>query len=297
MNQQATTIAAQGAPRIGAAPARHGATCILPLIAIGLAVSWLAAIQGRYRPGDDFGYYLGVTGGLMMLALLLYPLRKHLRFLQHAGAIRHWFRLHMAFGVLGPLLIVIHSAYGIGSLNAGVAMACMLLVAGSGVVGRFIYTRIHHGLYGHKATVQERLAELGIHADEVKSKFHFAPAVEQRLRAFNDMAQRPRPGLAAATWQVMTIGWRARRARGFCRRELRKILSHHARQRGWERGKLRQRLEAADHMVRTYIEAVRNAAQFGIYERLFSLWHILHVPFVFMLAISGVVHVIAVHMY
>jgi len=30
---------------------------------------------------------------------------------------------------------------------------------------------------------------------------------------------------------------------------------------------------------------------------LFSLWHILHVPFVFMLVISGVVHVIAVHMY
>jgi hypothetical protein len=30
---------------------------------------------------------------------------------------------------------------------------------------------------------------------------------------------------------------------------------------------------------------------------MFSLWHVLHVPFVFMLVISGVVHVIAVHMY
>jgi hypothetical protein len=30
---------------------------------------------------------------------------------------------------------------------------------------------------------------------------------------------------------------------------------------------------------------------------LFSLWHVLHVPFVFMLVISGIVHVISVHMY
>ena len=40
-----------------------------------------------------------------------------------------------------------------------------------------------------------------------------------------------------------------------------------------------------------------NAINQLIYERMFSLWHILHVPFVFMLVISGVVHVIAVHMY
>ena len=60
---------------------------------------------------------------------------------------------------------------------------------------------------------------------------------------------------------------------------------------------LPRRLAAAGAMISTYLEAARHAAQFSAYERLFSLWHILHVPFVFMLVISGVVHVIAVHMY
>jgi hypothetical protein len=80
-------------------------------------------------------------------------------------------------------------------------------------------------------------------------------------------------------------------------RDLKKILGSHATQRGWERHKLRRRLATASEMISTYLTAARHAAQFSVYERLFSLWHILHVPFVFMLVISGVVHVIAVHMY
>ena len=79
--------------------------------------------------------------------------------------------------------------------------------------------------------------------------------------------------------------------------ELRKVLGRYAAERDWERAKLRRRLSTASEMIRTYLKAARNAAQFGAYERLFSLWHILHVPFVFMLVVSGVVHVIAVHMY
>ena len=49
--------------------------------------------------------------------------------------------------------------------------------------------------------------------------------------------------------------------------------------------------------IRMYLDAVIDVARFNAYERLFSLWHILHVPFVFMLIISGIAHVIAVHMY
>lgn len=285
------------APVSAAIPARNGYRWLTPLLVATLALAWIAQHYGYYRPGDDFGYYLGVAGGVMMLTLLLYPLRKHLRFMQPLGAIRHWFRLHMLFGVLGPLLIVIHSAFGIGSLNAGVALACMLLVAGSGVIGRFIYTRIHHGLYGRKATFEEMQAEFGIHTDEVKSRFHFAPAVETHLRLFGEQAVAAPSGPLSATWQFLSLAPRARRVRRHCRRELGLVLRKHAAQRQWSREKYRQRLAAADGMIREYLDSVRHAAQFHAYERLFSLWHILHVPFVFMLVISGVVHVIAVHMY
>ena len=45
------------------------------------------------------------------------------------------------------------------------------------------------------------------------------------------------------------------------------------------------------------IRASRQVAEFGIYERLFSLWHVLHLPLFFMLLVTGIVHVVAVHVY
>lgn len=278
-------------------PARGKFWLIGPVVLLTLIVAWVAQHERLYTPGSRLGYYLGVVGGIMMLTLLLYPLRKHVRFLQVAGPIRHWFKIHMVFGILGPLLIVVHSAFGIGSLNAAVAMGCMLLVAGSGVIGRFIYTRIHHGLYGRKASVQEMQTDLGIHTTEMHSRFHFAPAVEGRLRDFGEIVGHGSASFRLSAWQFLTLGLRARHVRYQCRRDLRRILGAHAAKRQWDRAKLRQRLAAADSMIRNYLDAVCRTAQFGVYERLFSLWHVLHVPFVFMLVVSGVVHVIAVHMY
>jgi len=284
-------------PPATAVSAARGLYYMMPLALALLFAAWLATRYDIYRPGDNVGYYLGVTGGIMMLTLLLYPLRKHIGFMRHLGAVRHWFRIHMMIGIFGPLLIVVHSGFGIGSLNAAVAMFCMLLVAGSGVIGRFIYARIHHGLYGRKSTLDEMQADLGMHSSEVRSKFHFAPPVEERLKAYSETALRRSPTLLHGMWKFLTLAPRARWCRARCRNELRKALGRHAAQRGWDRAKLRHRLKAADAIISSYLEAARHTAQFSAYDRMFALWHILHVPFVFMLVISGIIHVIAVHMY
>jgi hypothetical protein len=278
-------------------PAKRGLKLIFLVAAVILVLAWYASTKRWYLPGDDLGYNLGLVGGSMMLLLLLYPLRKHIRSLRRAGGIHHWFRIHMLLGIFGPLLVVAHSTFYIGSLNAGVAMFCMLLVASSGVVGRFMYARIHHGLYGRKASLDDMQETLGIQSSEVRSKFHFAPAVEAELKAFNEQALRRSPGLLSGAWKFMTLALRARFCRARCHRELRQVMRHHATQRQWNKAKLQERLAAADRQVGDYLTAVRHTAQFRAYERLFSLWHILHVPFVFMLIISGVVHVVYVHMY
>src|SRR5512145_1585558 len=156
--------------------------------------------QTLYKPGEelfDFGYNLGLAGGLMMLTLLLYPLRKRWSFLGNFGFLPTWFKWHMVLGILGPLTIVFHSTYHVyipyihptGSINAAVAMYCMLLVSGSGTFGRFFYTKIHHGLYGRQTTVNELRAGLEQSGD-VKSLFSFAPGVEKRLEDFRSRADK-----------------------------------------------------------------------------------------------------------
>src|SRR5512137_2504566 len=90
------------------------------LVFIGIvAVITLAAYpvlypQTLYKPGErlfDLGYNLGLAGGLMMLVLLLYPLRKRVKFFENFGFLPSWFKWHMVLGILGPLTIVFHSTY------------------------------------------------------------------------------------------------------------------------------------------------------------------------------------------
>jgi len=57
--------------------------------------------QTLFKPGEklfDLGYNLGLAGGLMMLTLLLYPLRKRIKFTSKMGALPTWFRWHRCWG-------------------------------------------------------------------------------------------------------------------------------------------------------------------------------------------------------
>jgi len=42
---------------------------------------------------------------------------------------------------------------------------------------------------------------------------------------------------------------------------------------------------------------IRRVAQFNFFEKLFSLWHVIHVPFFIMMVLTAIFHVLAVHMY
>ena len=268
---------------------------LLALVLAGGA--WLAGQANLYKPGDDFGYNLGLVGSIFMLLLLLYPLRKRVQFLQRAGELRIWFKVHMFLGIAGPVLILYHSTLKVQSLNAAVAFYSMLIVAGSGVIGRFIYTKIHHGLYGRQATLRERQENLGLQGESLKSKFHFAPSVEQRLKELEAYAtDQTRLGLLGVR-RFISLTVRTRYVYWTSMREVAQILSRAAASRGWPREEKVHRIRVARRILKAYMGELKEVAQFSTYERLFSLWHVLHVPFVFMLVFSAIVHVVYVHMY
>ena len=108
-----------------------GDTLVYLLLALLVWGTWRISLLGLFTPGDNTGYWLGVVGSVMMLVLLSYPLRKYMRFARNWGNIKGWFWLHIILGVFGPLLILLHSNFQTGSLNAAVALYSMLLVAGS----------------------------------------------------------------------------------------------------------------------------------------------------------------------
>jgi len=278
------------------ARSRRERTLLGLVLAMAVAAA-LVARSGYFTAGSTLGYWLGVAGGVAMLLLFLYPVRKHWRSAARWGRARWWFALHMVLGIAGPLLIVLHSTLRFGSLNATVAFASMTLVAVSGIVGRYLYSRIHHGLYGQRATLAEVRAEAGLDSAEVHSKLAFAPGVEQRLERFARRAEEIGRGGLKRPWRFFLLGfavWAERRA---CSSELAQSLRKRAVAEGWSEAALARRVRSRTAIVAAYLRAAQRLAQFTVFERLFSWWHVLHVPLVYMLVLSAIAHVIAVHMY
>ncbi len=267
------------------------------VIAALLAAVWNFSRMNLFQAGDEVGYWLGVAGGTMMLLLFTYPLRKHFGFTRDWGRVKWWFLGHMFLGVGGPLLILLHSTFRVGSLNAAVALYSMLAVAASGVIGRFIYARVNRGLHGEKASLRDLQTRAGLEEADTRSRLAFAPQVEARLMAFEQGELRARAGWMTYARQVFWLPVQQWLTYRRCVADLHRILRAMARQGNWTKDDLAKRERNSGKLVAKYLHAVTRVAQFNAYARLFSLWHIAHIPFVYLLLISAFVHVMAVHVY
>ena len=74
-----------------------------------------------------------------MLSNFLLPLRKHWRRLKGRKSIRHWLTFHVFVGVMSPLVILFHSAFGSNNMIATLCYSSLICVVGTGLVGRFLF--------------------------------------------------------------------------------------------------------------------------------------------------------------
>jgi hypothetical protein len=279
--------------------ARHSDTPVRAYLLLTLAIlsGYLLSRLNLITPEAGLGYWLGIIGGSMMLALLLYPFRKRLRFLHFLGPTRHWFRMHMAFGLVGPLLILYHCNFQIGSINSQVALYCMLLVAGSGIIGRHFYARIHRGLYGRKTSLRELQQDLATSVDKSLGLATLMPVLIARLNTMADELQGCRItqtlGIRRSLRWTFTYHYKRLSLWLLARRELRlaaKNSSIVARD-------YKRLSRTSSRFIRDYMSLAGRVAQFSFYERLFALWHVLHLPIFLLMVLSALFHVLAVHMY
>ncbi len=281
-------------------PARRRAYGDL-LVYLGVAglvgAAWLITQLELFKAGDDLGYWIGVAGGVMMLLLFSYPLRKYVRPLHKLGKVKWWFLVHMILGIGGPWLILVHSTFRVGSLNAGVALYSMLIVAGSGVIGRFLYMRVNRGLTGEKTSLKQLETRAGLAQSEARSKLHFAPEVEAMLLKFAEDELHAKGGWLTHLRRATLLPLKQQYVYRQCDEALTIPLRAMAKGRGWSRAQYIGRKRVARRFIESYLGSVVRVAQFTAFERLFALWHVAHVPFVYLLVISAIVHVIAVHAY
>jgi hypothetical protein len=286
-------------PRTSRAPAAFFANTGPVLFALAvtavLIVGWTQRDEGHLTPERGLGYWLGIWGGTAMLLLLLYPLRKRLQLMRFFGSVPSWFRIHMVLGIVGPVLILFHANFKLGSANSNVALFSMLLVAGSGVIGRYLYGKIHLGLYGRKANVADLIADVDTLKEDLGHDLPLTDHIVEALNAFSTDALKPASGVISGSFGLLTLGWKAGRVRTQLLGDARTILAREASAHGWSRATRRRHLKSVRAHLNQFFVAVRRAAAFAVYERLFALWHVLHLPLFFLLILTAVLHVIAVH--
>lgn len=255
---------------------------------------WMGRHERNITAENGLGYALGIVGASMMAALLIYPLRKRIRALRLLGSTRRWFQAHMLLGTVGPVLILYHSNFSVSSLNSQVALFCTLLVAGSGIVGRYLYAQIHHGLYGEKSSLRSLITEMQQSLGNITA---VGPVIEgflDQLAEIDESVLKPPSDILQSAARPFSFAFRTRWAYLKMSMKLRKEMAGSA---GSSNQEEKKKVQAVRRDLRRHLSQVRKVAHLSFFERLFSLWHILHLPFFFMLVISAIVHIIAVHMY
>lgn len=253
------------------------------------ATATIAAVTAVYLVGINrlgsapaasglLGHSIGVVGFVMMLMTeILYSLRKRSRRARW-GRTASWLRFHIFTGLVGPYLVLLHTAWHYNGL-AGLVMLLTAIVVASGFIGRYIYTAVPRTADG-----------LLLEAGDLQAQ---GAQVEAELERW--LASRPDPALSLALRQAaLPLAPENPLALVFGR-----ALSEWGYRRQWRRAT--RQLDASARAQARQLEALaarrralqRQAASLASARRLLGLWHSVHIPIGMALFSAAFVHIVA----
>lgn len=226
------------------------------------------------RPAGSAGEFFGIAGLLIMCMTLVYAARKRFRGLSKIGTTKVWLEIHIFCGLVGPVLVTLHTAMKFNGV-VSIAYWSMVLVVLSGFVGRYLYVRIPKSLRGTEISLEE----LDARAIELKGELAAGGLPTALLRRIEELEQ------GSASGGFVLGDFRLRRQLAHLHRELAGA------------GIAPTRLIATDELIRERVTLVRRIATLDTSKRLFHLWHVFHKPFVYvMLAIASVHVAVAIYL-
>jgi hypothetical protein len=220
------------------------------------------------RPAGRAGEAFGIAGLALMCMTLVYAARKKLRGLSRLGTTKTWLEIHIFCGLVGPVLVTLHTALKFNGV-VSIAYWSMVLVVLSGFVGRYLYVRIPKSLRGTEISLEE----LDARAIELKSQLASEGLPTALLRSIEELEQ----GSRSAGFVLGDLR---------LRRSLARLHGRLA-----AAGIAPARLVAADRLIRERVTLLRRIATLDTSKKLFHLWHVFHKPFVYVMLAIAAVHV------
>ena len=228
------------------------------------------------RPSGPVGLTLGIGGVVSMLMTLPYAARKRLKMLERFGSVKQWLEVHIFFGIVGPVLITLHTSFKFNGIIS-VGYWLMMTVWASGFVGRYLYVRIPKSIRGVELSVAQVEASLS----RIQQQIHaqgLPQAVQQELDDF-ERAVSPAPGHAPGAIDLFFGELRVRTRLSILRRHLAKA------------GVNVEAITAAVDCAAERATLARRLVHLQRTRHLFELWHVFHRPLVYGLWVIVVLHV------
>ena len=237
------------------------------------------------RPSGIIGQGAGILAFTIFVFLWLYPLRKRFKSLAWTGSVGRWLDVHVTAALTLPLLLAIHSAWRFDGV-IGLGYTAILLVCASGVVGRYLYSRIPRAKSGVELTREEvltqRLALIERIAATTGLERH---AVERTLAPHEEP-----PGRFSVGRSLVRLI-----AGDFIRwRQVRQLRRRWVALAPAGRRPSNRSLDEAVRLASREIALAQQVRLLDATHQVFRWWHVAHRPFAMTALIAVIVHVIVV---
>jgi hypothetical protein len=242
------------------------------------------------RPSGLVGIKLGIFGAFLFFAIYLYYFRKRWKWLGRIGISKHWLDIHVVLGLTAPAVIAFHAAFKFRGM-AGMAFWVMMLVALSGVVGRYLYAQIPRSLNTAEVSWQELESARRELESQLLNQKLMAPG-EVRLALRLPLPERARRmSLLSALGTMLLLDL----SRPFQVAALRRqVLGF------W--GTVRtllgllpsgnRELEHIVGVVRGQSKLSKKMLFLSRSQQVFHFWHIIHRPFSYAFAVLACIHIV-----
>jgi len=236
-----------------------------------------------FKPAGSSGLFLGVLGSVFMFSLLFYSLRKRTRLFGSFVQVKYWLDIHILFGVMGPLFILLHTSFKLGGLVA-VSFWSMMAVALSGLFGRYLYVQIPRNIRGEELGIKELEESDSQITSALQTDFGLTSGDVDEMMQYLNGRERVRSGLF---WWDMIVAdlsfkWHLMRARK----------------------QFPARFKISPQSAKALVDAARRKstmkrriARLEKVHKLFHYWHVIHRPFALIMYIIMMIHIVVALMF
>ncbi len=239
--------------------------------------------------GRGLRFWFGVTGAVLIAFLVFYPVRKRLARRFPSISVRFWYHLHMVIGALGPILILYHANFGtsLKDINASAALWAIVLIAISGFVGHFVYTRASVDFYRTRIDVRKHLAQLAVDIKALEASEPATNSFVGRLDRLANELPESRLGLVDGVRKTYSLALHHHQLY----RDMNALLADAQQRFSWPQEEYRRQRRLVGANLAASFAIARHAARRSIFEQLWARWRLFHVPLLVLATLATAVHV------